>query len=335
MGPSAHEGSDGEYGVSLPPVVPGPAGTAGEKRVRPSHKEPATGTAGQLLVTYLAQHTAELRARGQALRSGDEEGAHRMRVAARRLRSALTTYGPLLDREVTDPVSTELRWLGEVLGTARDAEVLHDHVGGLVDAEPDDLVVDGVRVRLEGRLSATQRAAHTVVLEALDSKRYERLLEALDKLIASPPPAAEATATAKEVMPRLVARDVERLLRAVRTASPVPPGEQRDVALHEVRKKAKRVRYAAELAGPALGRPARTLARTAKRMQETLGEQHDSVVARQRLWEYGVAAHRDGRSTFTHGRLHAQEQARADRAEAKFVAKWERVWRRQLYRWIG
>ena len=107
----------------------------------------------------------------------------------------------------------------------------------------------------------------------------------------------------------------------------------RDSAFHEARKKAKRLRYAAESATSVLGKRARTLAADTKQLQETLGIHQDTVVARQRLREYGMRAHLSGENTFTIGRLHALEQARAERAEAEFVALWERFDRKQLRRW--
>ena len=52
------------------------------------------------------------------------DAVHKARVATRRLRSALRTFRPLLDRTVTDPLRREVRWLTGALGAPRDAEVL-------------------------------------------------------------------------------------------------------------------------------------------------------------------------------------------------------------------
>ena len=53
---------------------------------------------------------------------------HKMRVGTRRLRSALATFRPLLDRAVTDPIRDELKWIAGELGGARDAEVLRERL---------------------------------------------------------------------------------------------------------------------------------------------------------------------------------------------------------------
>ena len=67
----------------------------------------------------------------------------------------------------------------------------------------------------------------------------------------------------------------------------------------------------------------RDYAKAVKDLQKTLGVRQDSVVARQALREYGVSAHLAGENAFTFGRLHALEQARADRAERAFRKAWK------------
>ena len=51
-----------------------------------------------------------------------------MRVAVRRLRSALRTHQDVIDPATTAPARAELTALGTVLGEARDMEVLRDRV---------------------------------------------------------------------------------------------------------------------------------------------------------------------------------------------------------------
>ena len=129
-------------------------------------------------------------------------------------------------------------------------------------------------------------------------------------------------------------RDAKRLRRMVgRTATSADP-QQHDAALHEARKKSKRLRYAAESAVPVFGKRARKLAAASKAVQQALGEHQDTVIARVRLREYGVQAHLSGENGFTFGRLHALEQARADQAEREFEAAWRAVPATKLERWI-
>jgi CHAD domain-containing protein len=108
----------------------------------------------------------------------------------------------------------------------------------------------------------------------------------------------------------------------------------RDLAFHEARKKAKRLRYAAESAIPLFHGRAETLASAAEAVQEVLGERQDTVVSRQKLRECGISAHLSGENGFTFGRLHALEQQRAAQLEQAFPAVWEDVPSGSLRRWL-
>jgi CHAD domain-containing protein len=112
--------------------------------------------------------------------------------------------------------------------------------------------------------------------------------------------------------------------------------DRRDPALHEARKKAKRLRYAAELARPAGGRHAKRLANRAKAVQRALGEHQDTVVARQRLLQLGGQAFLHGENGFTFGLLHGVERRRAERAEDEFWEAWSRMPRpRTTAAWVA
>ncbi len=301
---------------------------------RTSTKDLRRGTVGQLLVAQLAEHTAKLQAHDSGVRAGRAESIHRLRIAARRLRSAMSTYAPLLDRTVTDPVRDELRWLGASLAQARDAQVMREHLRALIADESPELVIGSVATRIDDQLSAAYQTGREHALAALDSDRYFRLLDALEGLVDSPPLRPTADRAAKKGAARLLRRDARRLHREVRAISSAEEPEDRDTAFHEARKKAKRLRYAAEGATPAVGKRARSLARSAKKVQEALGAHQDSVIARERLREYGMQAHLEGDNAFTFGRLHALEQARADRAAVDFAAAWSTL-RKKESRWFG
>ena len=95
-----------------------------------------------------------------------------------------------------------------------------------------------------------------------------------------------------------------------------------DDALHEVRKRAKQLRYASEAAAPVIGRPATRLAKAAENLQEVLGELHDAVVAEAWLRERGGQA--GGPPALAAGRL--LERAEGRRMELRSV--WTRAWKR-------
>lgn len=241
---------------------------------------------------------------------------HQVRVAARRLRSTLAAFRGVLDREATDPLREELSWLGGQLARARDDEVALAHLREVVAAQPAELVLGPVAARLQQSQLREERAGLDRALETMAEPRYLRLLDALHDLLADPPFAERAGDRLEPVLQDAVARSVRRLRRRMATARRALDGD-RDEALHDVRTAAKRVRYAAEIAAAELG-GAKALARAAKRMQKVLGELQDTVVTRELCRRSGVAAFADGENSFTFGRLHALEQARAERAEREF-----------------
>ena len=299
-----------------------------------SRKRLARGSAGQLVRTHFAELAARLQEQDTRLRTGQPGSIHKLRIAARRSRTALKTYKPLLVPGSADTLGDELRWLGQALADARDAQVLRERLQLLVASEPPELLLGPVMNRIDDELRRDYQAGLDKALGTLDSERYYRLLDAMDDFVASTPLVPEAEAPARKVLPQLLQRDGKRLRRVVKDIGRPEDPAQHDAALHEARKKAKRLRYAAESARPALGKRAKQLAASAKNVQQALGQHQDSVVARQRLREYGVKAYVDGENGFSFGRLHALEQQHAQEAEQEFRAAWKALPGGKLHRWL-
>lgn len=279
-------------------------------------------TAGDAVLQHLREQVEELVSRDPGVRRDAPDAVHKMRVATRRLRSALKTCRPLLDRTVTDPVREELAFLAGVLGGARDAEVLRDRLRAHVAALPVELVLGPVTARIDSELVGRHVEAHGAVVAELDGPRYLALLDALTRLVEAPPWTARASRPARKQLRCLVRRTWRHLESAVAAADEAPTGEQRDELLHEARKIAKQVRYAAEAASDVLGADARRFAARVAAVQEALGEHQDSAVARDRLRELGAVAYLAGENGFTFGLLHGLERGRAREAEDSFVALW-------------
>ncbi len=299
-------------------------------------QRPATSgkaTAGGVLLAHLQEQVDELLARDPQVRRDLPDALHKMRVATRRLRSALQTFRPLLDRDRTDPVRDELRWLAGVLGDVRDTEVMHARLRALVGTEPADLVVGPVLARIDAELGGRYRQAHDRVLVELESPRYLALLDTLDALLTDPPLQPLARERARTVLPGLVLHSWRRLDRALRHAARAT-GEEQDLLLHEARKDAKRARYAAEAVASAYGRRAVVFAKAVTRLQEVLGEHQDSVVTREALRGLATSAHAAGEDGFTFGRLHGLEQGRAAAAGAGWRDARRAAARPKLRRWL-
>ncbi|WP_345044639.1 CYTH and CHAD domain-containing protein [Georgenia daeguensis] len=294
----------------------------------PSPRDPA----GDVVLAYLTEQVAALKDADPGMRRDADDAVHQMRVASRRLRSALKTFRPVLDRARTDVVRGELRWLAHALGDARDTEVLHARLRELLGAEghPDR---DAAAARVDAELGSRYDRAHREVLSDLDSPRYFRLLDELDALVASPPLTDAAGRPAQEVLPRTARKAYRELRRLHDGAHAADSAEERETLLHEVRKAAKRARYAGEALRPAFGKDAKKFAAAMEEVQDVLGEHRDGVIAGQTVAGLATRAREEGEDTFELGRLAGLEEARSAAAEAAYDEAWRSASRKRLRRW--
>lgn len=298
---------------------------AATNRAKKKSEDEAVSTAGDHVLAYVRTQRDAVVTLDPAVRRNLPDSVHQMRVATRRLRSALRSYPKVLDRSVTDPVGAELKWLAGELGVGRDQEVLAEHLSTALGKLPKSLVGGPVRARMRTWARARHADSRGRMITALDSRRYLRLLDTLDALLADPPLLPAAAKKPAKVLGKAVDKELGRLSGLVDKAIGLPSGKERDLALHEARKKAKRVRYAAEAATGALGRPAKDLVSSAKSVQTLLGDHQDSVMAREALRDIAAQAHAAGEDSFTYGVLYGREEKQAAEAEDALPGVWEAV----------
>lgn len=292
--------------------------------------------AGEVVLAYLSAQTGRIGALDPEVRQERPDAVHQMRVTVRRLRSALQTFTEILSEPGTRRLRAELKWLGGVLGEARDTEVLAARLHAGLAAVPVELVLGPAQARVTAHFAPLEASSRKAVLDALDAERYRALRAELGRLLDKPPLTPRAAEPAGGVLPLAVGRAYRRTGRRMRRAREAPPGPRRDVALHETRKAAKRARYAAEAASPALGgkagKKARRFAKRMKKVQSVLGAHQDAVIARAAARDIGVRAHLAGENAFSFGllqdRAHRQALAREEQAH--------RAWRRarRKARWL-
>ncbi|HXR23222.1 MAG TPA: CYTH and CHAD domain-containing protein [Acidimicrobiales bacterium] len=286
----------------------------------------------------------------------DPEHIHRTRVATRRLRTVLRGFEPAVSGTPggSPPawfveLSEELKWFGGVLGAARDADVrlesLEKDCAALPspDAAGSAALLDAAREQ--------QATNHADLLEAMAKGRYLQLLRALDALSSrTGSGSAEVTVQfwamlsrpAATEMPSLAKQQWISTVKAVGRLGSQPADEQ----LHQVRIRAKRLRYLAEVAAPVVRRPedrraASETARAATALQDVLGELHDAVVREQ--WLRDAASRRPARAKsevlvatgLAAGQLiaAARESQRAQRLA--WTGAWDRLNRKNLLRWTA
>jgi CHAD domain-containing protein len=243
----------------------------------------------------LAHQLDELLVWDRAVRAQADDAVHQMRVTIRTIRSLLQAAPDSFGLADDTPIVDELRELGNVLGEARDAEVLAERYRTALDVLPPELVRGPVRERLVGGAEHRYRTGLRHSLAALRLPRYFRLLDALDALV------AEAQPTDREPAPVTVAAAGKKVRKAAKAARRAADEADRDDAIHRIRKRAKRLRYTADATG------AKKVSKRAKELQSLLGDHQDSVVSRDHLMHQADAAHTAGEDTFTYGLLYRQE----------------------------
>jgi CHAD domain-containing protein len=241
----------------------------------------------------------------------DPENLHQHRVAARRSRAFLRSARSYLDPTWRHPLEAALEALGEATGPVRDLDVALGHL----------------RRELEC-LDETDHRAKALILERLEeelARRRERLLGALDSaeyrfLLARlrfPPRLADGI---EEIpLEKLAKKEFRRLAKLTGRLGKRPD----DQALHRLRIKLKRARYAAELAAPKGSVRKRFLA-DARALQNLLGEHQDAVVAEQRLRGAAIEDVRTA-AAFAAGRLAERQRGRRERVQERLPAAWKRL----------
>jgi CHAD domain-containing protein len=268
-----------------------PAGH-GSKLARALGTTPKELASGDPLHRAVAEQLEELLVWDRAVRAEANDSVHQMRVTTRKMRSLLQASPDSF--ALPDGLLDELRELANILGVARDAEVLAERYREALDGLPPELVRGPVRERLIDGAEYRYRAGLRHSLAALRSPRYFRLLDGLEAVIAT------ASPTDQEAVPVTVAAAAEKVRKAGKAARHVGD-EDRDSAIHRIRKRAKRLRYTAAAAG------APKVSKRAKKIQSLLGDHQDSVVSREHLMQQADAAHAAGEETFTYGLLYQRE----------------------------
>jgi CHAD domain-containing protein len=223
-----------------------------------------------------------------------------MRVATRRLRAVLRTARQILLPAWVTSLQQELKWLSDVLGPARDLDVqiayFRDESASLPLRDRQLLT------QFVTHLRAQRVAVQQVLMSELTSARYLELIRRLQQA-AQAPSVIESCVTIR----RLAKGEFKRLRKAIRRLRSSPS----DAALHIIRIKAKRARYAAELARIAVGKPAARFIKSARAVQDRLGMNQDAIQAERHIRQF-VKYSTSVRAGFLAGRMVERQHNRRD-----------------------
>jgi CHAD domain-containing protein len=194
------------------------------------------------------------------------------------MRAALSLFQAVLPVRA-NRVNEELGWLAGVLGAVRDLDIQLGNLDSWTEELPG-----GHRQALDelGDLLVHHREeARTSLLEALDSRRYERLVAALTSMLEQGPlrRAPLVHVAALEALPELIGgrhREAEKAVRRAHRTGVVDD-------FHRLRIRCKRLRYAIEFTGDLYGGDVKRFARQVASLQDELGLIQDAETAANRL----------------------------------------------------
>ncbi|MEP6981415.1 MAG: CYTH and CHAD domain-containing protein [Nakamurella sp.] len=300
-------------------------------RASPTGTEPnRRSSAQEVVLRGLARHRDALVGADVGLRLGSPESLHASRAAARRLRSALTVFRALFEVEPVDRLLKGLRAMDKVLQPVRDNDVLLARLTSEIGEEPAEFARPA-EVLLRRALADRNATAWEDVEVWLDRPQALRLIHRLDAFLAEPPLDRSQHGQAGRLLPAMIAGAWSR----VRKLADIALADPEDVkALERVRRAAKSVRYAAELAGTALGDAPIVFAAAVEEIQEVLGEHRNALLVGEFLVALAADVRTSGRAGFLYGRLHAVAGANVLSAVDDFTDAWDRADDGELISWL-
>jgi CHAD domain-containing protein len=218
----------------------------------------------------LVEHQQRLRSAAARIEAAGSADVHDGRVAARRLRSLLKTFRPLLDERRARLMRADLRSFARTLSAVREADVRRDLLLAL--AHGDSGLPDPDLRRLRGRLEDLRLEARGSLRRHAAEPGWAALRRAIENDAAVRALIVRGDADLAEVL-RLVEFSWRKAVRLLKS-KPSEPAE-----LHELRLALKHCRYAVEAVADVQPEAAARLLRRLRVAQDSIGEHRDTLLA--------------------------------------------------------
>jgi inorganic triphosphatase YgiF len=246
---------------------------------------------GYTPIVALARHyvrqkrRAALDAKRHVIKAGDPDAIHDMRVAVRRIRSALLEIEGIavFDGREARAMRKRLRGIARQLGVVRDLDIIAAQIvkrgsAGATEQRRHSEIGD-----ILANIALRRKDAYEAALRMVESERFGRLLERLRR--------CDIAQVAPDGTPSCAgAREFAGGILWSRYDAMVSHGEAIDLGvtseMHQARIMAKRLRYVLEVFAPALGDNIAPLRQALMSFQEAFGTLQDLSVTLQTLEDY-------------------------------------------------
>jgi CHAD domain-containing protein len=291
---------------------------------------PARAAVARVLLSFLGELEAAV---DGTVSDVDIEFLHDLRVAVRRSRSAVKLLGDVLPPALVAWVTPQLKLVSDLTTPSRDLDVLLQELPSLTASvtggRPED--VEPLVLHLTG-LRADERRRLVVGLQSPRFERFRARWRASLLALATWDGQPCAGPTAAEVVVERLDRAHRRVLRRGSRITDESPAED----LHDLRKRAKELRYLLETFPPTTGVATRVAIKELKALQDVLGTFQDSEAQREALYSLATDMMAgDGasaRTIFAMGEIAARLQEDQDTSRGQFAAMFERFSRRSAQR---
>jgi triphosphatase len=285
---------------------------------------PPGATIDDAIVSVVGETLAHFLANLASLRGSDDpESIHQLRVALRRLRSALGMFNRLVPCAEFDAFRVEAKSIATALGPARECDAFSD----LLAAGPRQVSAGGsVFAAIDAALAKRRKALYAEARDLIDAKETAAFALRLQAFLSrrgwrnagnqgSPSLAAPVTQFSSQTLNRLRKRVLKRGKKLVSL-----PDDER----HRVRIALKNLRYAAEFFGGLYGEPGncRSYLRAVSRLQDILGAHNDAAGAQTLLDALGARA--EAETAFAAGVVLGWCERHAEIAETELDEAWRR-----------
>lgn len=226
----------------------------------------------------LVKNAAAVQAEFDAVREGKEiEAIHRIRVASRRLRTAMQLFKECIPEKRNNSWTSQVRSLTQALGRARDIDVQFELLAGIFKNIPDVKFKPGIR-RILLRIDQNRQKIQTEVVDTINKLQKSKVLGQISRRFQPLLEQRQSVDLHDSALYQLAFDWINRRLNELLTYEVYIRRPEYKKELHAMRIAAKRLRYTMEIFSELYADQLEKPLQAARKTQQLIGEIHDCDV---------------------------------------------------------